>query len=451
MTTFQWGAATHAGRVRPSNQDAVYANHGLFIVADGMGGHNAGETASRIAVEVISNGHYESAAELSEAVIDANAEILSTANNRPDLQGMGTTLCAMALVDSNPPTAVLVNVGDSRAYRLHNDELTQLTIDHSYVAELVQSGSITPEEAAVHPYRNMVTRSVGINLDLEVDSWGIELTEGDRFLICSDGLFGELADNQIAAFLGRNENPEDAARQLLTAANDHGGRDNISVIVLDVNSNPEAPLTPGEVTGEIMIGNAGLIPHHGEETEIELETESSKDDDLAEVEATMPINPTRPLPARDLLPPLATPSEDQEALEPGTQEKHSSTPTSEKPEPREAATATGLNAPLTWRLLSITIATVLAALLLVGAAGMWARQGKYIGFSGDEAVVYQGRADGLLWIEPTIAAHTGIYRAELPEGLVEDIEANISVESVSEAIGIVAQFARTDGEEPVTE
>ncbi len=426
MTTFQWGAATHAGRVRAMNQDSVHAANGLFVVADGMGGHQAGETASRIAVEVMAEGSFENADDLSERLEMANREIYETASQRPDLEGMGTTVCAMALVESKPPSAVLVNVGDSRAYRLQADEFTQLTIDHSYVAELVRSGALTSEEAATHPYRNMVTRSVGIAAEVEVDSWGLELDEGDRFLLCSDGLFGEINDEQIANLLRDNDNPEDAARALISAANKHGGRDNISVIVLDVQADADQPLTEGLVTGEIMVGAA-------------LETASIKNAMPPTAgEPTMPMSVTRPIPAKGAAAPLATPSPDIETPPQDTTEVEAHPATERRAEEQPESV---LQKPLTWRFAAITGAILLAIVLLVAALGMWARQGTYIGFSGDEVVIYQGRPDGLLWLDPTIESHTGIYRQQLPEDVVAAVDDTISVGSVSEAEDLVAEYS----------
>ncbi|MFV1990377.1 MAG: Stp1/IreP family PP2C-type Ser/Thr phosphatase [Acidimicrobiales bacterium] len=430
MTTFQWGAATHAGRVRAMNQDAVHAANGLFVVADGMGGHQAGETASRIAVEVMAEGSYKNADELAEGLTAANLKIFETASNRPDLEGMGTTVCAMALVESTPPSAVLVNVGDSRAYRMHAGEFTQLTIDHSYVAELVRSGALTKEEAATHPYRNMVTRSVGIDSEVDVDSWGLELDEGDRFLLCSDGLFGEVKDDDIADLLRANENPEDAARALIAAANAHGGRDNISVIVLDVQADADSPLQEGLVTGEVMV-----IDELGEDG-------NTGEAALFAGEPTMPMSATRPIPGQTAPAPLATPSPD---IDTPPQTTRNVEPNPQTERQLEETDQSALQKPLTWRFAGVTSAIVIGLVVLIAAFGLWARQGTYVGFSGDEVVVYQGRPGGLLWFEPTINTHTGVYRQQLPEDVATRVENNIRVDNPQEAQDLVAEYSNNSG------
>ena len=228
---FEWGAASDAGRVRPANEDAAVAEEGLFAVADGMGGHAAGEIASRVAVEALRSNAGDG---LVEAVRLANRAVLDKAAEDPALRGMGTTVCALALVEGDPPQVLVVNVGDSRAYLLRDGELQQLTDDHNLVAELEREGRITHEEALVHPQRNIITRVLGNDPDVEVDQFPIDVFRGDRFLICSDGLFNEVEDDAIEDVLRAERVPQDAADELVRRANALGGRDNISVVVVDV-------------------------------------------------------------------------------------------------------------------------------------------------------------------------------------------------------------------------
>lgn len=232
-----WGGATHQGRVRTNNQDALYAEGGLFVVADGMGGHRGGEVASQVAVQAMSGAGHGSLESLVAATRLANQAVWEMAADRPELKGMGTTLSAMSVIgDGNPPLLAMVNVGDSRVYRYRDGTLEQLTDDHSYVAELVRRGQIDPAEAAVHPYRNMLTRAIGVGESVEVDRWVIEPAAGDRYLLCSDGLVNEVEDSEIAATVGSSDDPSEIAGRLIEQANSHGGRDNITVVVIQIDA-----------------------------------------------------------------------------------------------------------------------------------------------------------------------------------------------------------------------
>jgi PPM family protein phosphatase len=235
-----WGSATDVGRVRQENQDAVVTVSGLFIVADGMGGHRGGEVASELAADALERdfgGTVEdrSTDELVRAVQRANEVVVSAASGDPELAGMGTTLCAMALVDADHDERLaIVNVGDSRAYLLKSGELEQITDDHSLVATLERQGRLTRDEAAVHPQRNILTRALGIDARVMVDSWEVRPVPGDRYLLCSDGLFNEVDESRMAATLRKLADPGEASRELVRLANEGGGRDNISVVVVDV-------------------------------------------------------------------------------------------------------------------------------------------------------------------------------------------------------------------------
>jgi PPM family protein phosphatase len=244
---FQWGASTHPGNVRESNEDAYVADAHVFAVADGMGGHNAGEVASHIATTTLRDRLGSGAANLGvavAAVIEANASIFSAAYSNPDQRGMGTTLTGLAVIPSangQPMRLGLVNVGDSRTYLRRNGHLRRATIDHSYVQELLNTGHITEEEARNHPRRNIVTRALGIEPTVRVDSWLVPLVRGDRWVVCSDGLVDEVVDTEIDELLIANPDPQDAAEALVAAALLNGGRDNVTVIVLDVTDGQDPP------------------------------------------------------------------------------------------------------------------------------------------------------------------------------------------------------------------
>ena len=197
MTLLRSGSATDTGLVRSVNQDLAVETGTLFAVADGMGGHAGGEVAARLAVDTltVAFGSKPTGAGLSEAVSEANRVVFEHSLDNPELRGMGTTLTAAALVNEDGQDVIaLVNVGDSRSYRFHDGELSQITVDHSLAEEMVRSGEISESEAAVHPHRHILTRALGVADDVAVDLWRIQPTRGDRFLLCSDGLTNELDD-----------------------------------------------------------------------------------------------------------------------------------------------------------------------------------------------------------------------------------------------------------------
>ena len=236
MTTLAWGAVTDAGRIRDVNQDGVLTAEGVFVVADGMGGHSGGEVASAVAVELMSEtSSFNSVGELVEAVQRANREVLDRAHHDRALYGMGTTLVALvAMTVDDAELLCAANVGDSRLYLHTPDEMIQLTDDHSLVEGMVRDGLITSTEARVHPQRNVVTRALGVEEPLLVDAWELVPVAGDRYLLCSDGLNNELSDAEIEAILDQTADPQRAASELVQAACDAGGRDNVTVVVVDV-------------------------------------------------------------------------------------------------------------------------------------------------------------------------------------------------------------------------
>jgi len=249
MLTLAIGAATDTGNQRGQNEDAHIAEQNLFAVADGMGGHNAGEVASAMAIEHlrgIALSGVSSAEAFAQVVRDLNGAIYASATSTTDQRGMGTTLTAAALLQSTndtdqPSQIVIANVGDSRTYLLRSGELRQMSVDHSYVQELVTEGLLTVDEARTHPRRNIVTRALGIDEQVSVDTWTIPMFDGDRFMLCSDGLVDEVPLDEITEMMREHSTPQQVAERLVTAAKRHGGRDNITVIVVDVNVNAAAP------------------------------------------------------------------------------------------------------------------------------------------------------------------------------------------------------------------
>ncbi|XOB98981.1 PP2C family protein-serine/threonine phosphatase [Deinococcota bacterium DY0809b] len=239
-------ALTHPGRKRTTNQDAVGQKltdrGGVFVVADGMGGHRTGELASKLAVKNILEVTEEdtpSPTLLLEAFEEAN-DAIYMAGQRPESRGMGTTATALAL---DLPYALIAHVGDSRAYLLRDGVLTQLTQDHSWVAERLRQGLLTPTEARNHRWRNVITNALGSFPEARVDLIGLKVQAGDRFLICSDGLSGVLEDAVLQEVL-ESMPPDAAAERLVKLANEWGGPDNISVVTVSVNRIPEDRAPP---------------------------------------------------------------------------------------------------------------------------------------------------------------------------------------------------------------
>lgn len=224
------------------NQDYKYTSEtpvgnlpNLFILADGMGGHNAGDYASRYTVEMIVDSVRNSsdtspAAIIRQAIGRANQAVMEKSRTDIDLEGMGTTVVVATVQDRE---LCVANVGDSRLYLVCRESLTQITKDHSYVQEMVRRGEISPEAARLHPDRNIITRAVGGGYGIEVDFFEVELKEGDQILMCSDGLTDMLEDEEIFEIINEKQNTEDAVRELIEAANDYGGNDNITVILTE--------------------------------------------------------------------------------------------------------------------------------------------------------------------------------------------------------------------------
>ena len=232
------GARTDVGRVREGNEDSYMVHEPLFAVADGMGGHQGGEVASNLALEVLQPIAQEpppdgdSAPRLAQVVREANQVVLERASGDPSLSGMGTTLTAV--LAGTGRRIHLAHVGDSRAYLLRDGEMTQLTRDQTVVQRLVDEGRITPEEAEIHPQRSILTNALGVDREIEVEEASYELKAGDRLLLCSDGLSGMVPEDDIRRILLDVEDPQAACDALVDEANEAGGQDNITAVVLDV-------------------------------------------------------------------------------------------------------------------------------------------------------------------------------------------------------------------------
>ncbi len=231
---FHWATATNVGLLRGHNEDAVAPSdmglerERLIIgVADGMGGHVAGEVASRIAIEAAIGAEGSPV----ERIKAANEAVIAKTRSEPKLRGMGTTL-TLAIFDRE--AVEIGHIGDSRAYLQRDESLSQLTTDHSLVAEMIAAGELGPEEAAVHPYRSVITRAVGLDEKLRIDRVTADLEAGDRVLLCTDGLTNMVDDDRVGEILDANPSPAEAVWALVEAANAAGGIDNVTVAVIDV-------------------------------------------------------------------------------------------------------------------------------------------------------------------------------------------------------------------------
>ncbi len=375
MTRLAWGSASDPGRVRPDNQDSVFTSDSLFAVADGMGGHQAGEVASQLAITSLREAVDEPTTDaFVRAVQLANDQVVASATSDPDLAGMGTTLCAMGVVQvDGQDRLAIVNVGDSRVYLLKEDVLEQVTDDHSLVATLERQGRLTPAEAAVHPQRNIITRALGIDARVMVDSWEVLPVAGDRYVLCSDGLSNEVDESRIAATLRKLADPDDAARELVRLANEGGGRDNISVVIVDVLDDEGTSHGPG------------ATPEYGRV--------------LSAVSGE-----TRAMGTTGTADPAAAPRRFRRGTKP---------PKPPKPEGSRR---------VTWR--AVVFLAAVLAVLGIGFAAItyYGRSTYYIGFSDEAVVVYRGKPGGVLWIQPEAVERTQLTRQTVPVATVAEID-----------------------------
>lgn len=245
--------ATDVGNLRDVNQDRGFISKNLFAVADGMGGHLGGEVAATLTIE-----HFETAAVdfepgiLQQLASDANKQVYEKSAER-DLMGMGTTLVAIGL--HNGGRVEMINIGDSRGYWLRQGSMAQVTRDHSFVGDLLEHNEITEQEALVHPKRNIITRALGIGAQLQIDTFALNVSLGDRFLLCSDGLTDEVSETEVKRVLMEAESPAVACQTLVTTALANGGKDNVTVLVIDVvedsddNREDNVPATVGSADG----------------------------------------------------------------------------------------------------------------------------------------------------------------------------------------------------------
>jgi len=412
----RWGGASDVGQVRQVNQDSMLLGSAIFVVADGMGGHAGGEVASRLTVETMEEELEGGDApglhrvlDLVTAVQAANDRVWEHSEQDPALAGMGTTVVAIGLVEEAGETRLaIVNVGDSRAYRLSEGHLDQISEDHSLVGELYREGRISADEAQHHPQKNIVTRAVGIEQFVDVDEFQVLPRTGDRYLLCSDGLTDEVAEGDIAEVLRTVDDPDEAAELLVQQANRNGGRDNITVVVVDVVDDGLDPAAAGADARRSPVPDAEDFSEHPDH---DTQSLAAVPDDQTHVRERIE-QPTKP---------------------------------AEPPPPPPDAPATGAAAtPKPRALTARSAAFVVAVLALVAAGGFlayrYATDTYHVALDDEEVAVYQGRPGGFLWWEPELVERTGIELDDVPASVVDDLEAGVSQPSLARARRYVANL-----------
>jgi serine/threonine protein phosphatase PrpC len=491
MTRFAAGAATDVGQVRSVNQDNTLVSDDVFAVADGMGGHRGGEVASAVAVDALRHHFRErTPMALLAAVREANRAVVERSQRDPELRGMGTTLCALAGVRraDGDELLTIVNVGDSRAYLLKAGEaaLIQISEDHSLVQQLVRQGQLSPDAAAVHPQRNILTRALGIDREVKPDAFVVLPVRGDRYLLCSDGLFNEVDERRIAEVLRQTPDPRQAANVLVHLANEGGGRDNISVVVVDVTDDDgrgtvraseldghrvvdivrfeDQPIEPVSVDPTVAVerprpnGGPGAVPGQG------FRGPSGPASAGANRPGPNPYGPAGGAPgpgpggSRSGTAPTVTvnraarPADRSGADPTGTTrtpdggyviDRPLFAPAQEAPAPAPAATAV-MDAPahrsrFTWRVALFIVVLVAIFASAIYAVTWVADNSYYVGVAGNQVAIFRGKPGGLLWRQPQVEEYA---RMPVDEVLVQfqgDVRSGKQTATLQEAREYVAR------------
>ncbi len=388
------GATSDVGQVREKNEDSFLVDDrlALFAVADGMGGHRGGAVASSTSLEAL-RASVASGDEISDAVQSANDAVFEAASDDPELAGMGTTLTAAVAIDGS--TLLVGHVGDSRAYLVRGDDMAQVTEDHSLVEELVREGRLTRAQADVHPQRSIITRALGVEPIIAVDLYAIRPENGDRLVLCSDGLTTMLRDREIVGILRAESDPRAAADLLVDAANEAGGEDNITAVVIVVT----------EVDGSAP--DAAMI--------------------VATAEAA--IQPA----ARTT--PVSSPG--VEPWSPGALD--APPPSGDDDEDELVVTTTGGRSRVSAVLLIVVPIFVLIIVAIV-AVGWYARRSYYVGIDDGEVVLYQGVPGGVLGWDPTVEHRTGLLVEDLTSADATDLANGAAQGSRSRAEEYIEQI-----------
>jgi PPM family protein phosphatase len=476
VTVLRSGSATHVGRVRPVNQDMPLERPNLYAVADGMGGHAGGEVAARIAVETLDHAFdlVPTAGGLRQAFTEANTAIWEESQAKTDLRGMGTTLTAMALVGGSDGHDVLAlaNVGDSRAYVLSGGRLMQVTADHSLAEERMRHGEMTEAEAAVHPQRHILTRALGVSSEVETDMWELHLRSGDRVVLCSDGLTNEVGMEDMTDVLVAVGDPNEAAERLVEMANEHGGSDNITVIVVDVQVGDDeekavsvvtplgldAPALGGAAAGAATASTNGAevpapaaVAAGGPGPDGAGSSEPSMDDTLA---------PGARLGFGDDTMTLAVegPRSDEFFIGAAVPVARSSTRVpvesplaAEAPSEKESRGARrrrlGIPRRVTFRVIAFVLLIAAVPVAAYFVIRWYAYDNWTVTLQGNQVVIKQGQPGGVLWFHPRIVEHTHKTTTDIPFLSVAAVKAGVQEPTLAAAHnyinGLVAQYDST--------
>ncbi|MFP5289658.1 MAG: Stp1/IreP family PP2C-type Ser/Thr phosphatase [Actinomycetes bacterium] len=407
--TSRTAALSHVGKIRANNQDSGYAGEHLFVVADGMGGHAGGDVASALAIQAIAHTDraYDSVDEaeqvLSQALLEANQELAETVFEHPELTGMGTTVSGLIRVGDK---VVIAHIGDSRIYRFRGGELEQITKDHTFVQRLVDSGRITPEEAAVHPRRSVLMRVLGdVDLNPEIDTMVLETEPGDRWLLCSDGLSGYVTEEKVAEILAEQPDAALAGQALIDESLDHGAPDNVTVVLVGVDDGPSS------ATSEpVMVGSAGAP-------------------------LTFEVDTARRgvrLPAL-LLHPLMTSVAEDEHFEPESEEFLRELIAEDR--------RRRIRRRITW---SVGILLIVALLVTAAVAGYRYTQSRYyVGVVDGNVAIFQGVQQGIGPIPlSSVYRETDIALDDLPPFSRQTVEATINADDLQDALSIIERLER---------
>lgn len=409
-TTGKSAAVSHVGKLRSNNQDSGYAGRHLFLVADGMGGHAGGDVASAIALKrvVEADALYSSAQDaefaLESALLAANTMLAETVFDHAELTGMGTTVSALVRVGNK---MVLAHIGDSRVYLFRDGNLSQVSADHTFVQRLVDSGRITPDEAAVHPRRHVLMRVLGdIDSSPEIDTAILDTEPGDRWLICSDGLSSYVSDEKIATTLGAFTGTKDACNRLVRETLDQGAPDNVTIVLVDVGNNLESSSTP-----PLTVGSAAMP--------LTYEAESARR--------------ALRLPTL-LLHPLKSTQREDSHFEPESEEYFDELILEDK---RRA-----VRRRITWLAgVVLIIAAIIVALLF---AYRWTQAHYYVGANGETVAIYQGVQQDLGPISlHSVYQQTSIKLVNLNPYTLSTVMATISAKDLDDARAIIERLSNS--------
>ncbi|NNF54327.1 MAG: Stp1/IreP family PP2C-type Ser/Thr phosphatase [Acidimicrobiales bacterium] len=422
---FEIAAATDQGMTRETNQDRFLVTPAFVAVADGMGGHAGGELAAETAVDQLQQyGDLRDANDMISAIQLANREVLA-ASVRTGMANMGTTVVA-ALLRPERRSVTIANVGDSRAYFFSGDELNQVTRDHSLVQELVRSGKISEAEARDHPHRNVVTRVLGIGEDPEVDIFDLAIGHGDAILLASDGLFNEVDHHVLATIIANADNLDEAAGRLIERANQNGGNDNITVVIVRVLD--DAPTIAGPESAVAIAGDADVAP---------LDLETLGDADAEASSLFTPVVQPEPdysleeAPADELIDPVA-----EDTVVEADQGAADQIPTEEIPIVAGSRRRSGRRL----RGLLFVLAFFILVGLGIGGFTAYGRNAWFVESRASEVVIFRGRPGGLLFIEPQAVETTGLDVNDLKPASRDQVSQTPVFGSLADAQAFVEQL-----------